>query len=548
MKPYKNDVVKFCVSLTLFLISFVPTLNNKPKQLNASEKSPSKITIVTDSNRAAVYKTKLYSGNETYNPKDRQFAHCASCCQTGNRLWVAWNTGGFDEPNSDMYAVLAYSDDFGVTWTDPAIIIDYQGYTDYTPYLFVDDMDRFWVTWNYNGTYALTISNPEASMDKIRYTEMGKILPRSCSSTPIILSDGTYLACMEGTMPFYYLYESTDKGATWKERSCLESKASRKYWNEGHVVELSNGDIIYESRIEVGDGYELYTSHDKGFTWDKPEYYRGRPFVSCGVKCGFIKLSNGNFVFASNDSTTKREKMTIYISKDDCQTWSQGLLLDEGYSEYPTITEMADGRVFVVWTHERLKIGEIRCAILSLDDIENCELSSNSKNMMVASRAHQEYKDVKKINLNSSYTVEPGLSIEEVVAKLPQYVKITGDDKGIYSLEVSDYQCSDYQPVEGTYTFKIIIDDDTFQDVFNILKVDVIVQEKQSEQTSTQTSEQKSSENNSVEQTSTPETKPGEKEEKGCSGSAKSSILLALITLLAFLFARRKYGHHNVKS
>jgi len=468
----KRHIISLIMIIT---ISFIFGVLGSTKVFAQGDYSPAKIIVVTDQNRKTVLSTKLPSGTgETYNPADRNYQHCACCCQTGDRIWACWNSGGPDEPHTDMYAVLVYSDDYGKTWVDPAIIIDYAGQTDYTPYMFVDDLNRFWVTWNYNGTYAMIIENPEAKMENIKIKEKGKIFPRSCSSAPIVLKDGTYLATIEGTMPNFYLYASTDKGETWSLRYTFESHAEVKYWSEGHVVELQDGTLMLDSRIEKGDGYEIYTSTDKGVTWSDAEYYRGEPFVSCGTKSSFITLSNGNVIFATNDSRSKRENMTIWISSPDANSWSDGLLLDSSYSEYPTACELKDGRVFVIWTRERKKVAEMRCAILTQDDIKKSTYTE-SKTMILVSRGHQEYKDIVSTNLKSEYRVDVGTSLEDAIKALPKYIKIVDESGSTYAFEIKEYTTKKYKSVEGTYTFDINIGDETFQDIYNLLHVTVRV-------------------------------------------------------------------------
>jgi len=50
------------------------------------------------------------------------------------------------------------------------------------------------------------------------------------------------------------------------------------------------------------------------------------------------------FLF-SNPASTKRERMTVRVSHDACETWSKGNVLYEGPAAYSDLTELSDGTI-----------------------------------------------------------------------------------------------------------------------------------------------------------------------------------------------------------
>jgi hypothetical protein len=62
--------------------------------------------------------------------------------------------------------------------------------------------------------------------------------------------------------------------------------------------------------------------------------------------------------------------MTARLSTDDGKTWSKGLLLDSREQvAYPDGTQAQDGRIFVIYDHDRQGAGEIMMAVFDEADV-----------------------------------------------------------------------------------------------------------------------------------------------------------------------------------
>lgn len=52
-------------------------------------------------------------------------------------------------------------------------------------------------------------------------------------------------------------------------------------------------------------------------------------------------------------SDGQRSHLTAYVSDDDGQSWKGGLLLDERECSYPDGVQTRDGRIYVIYDHQR---------------------------------------------------------------------------------------------------------------------------------------------------------------------------------------------------
>ena len=109
----------------------------------------------------------------------RDFTAIPSIVVTENRWWCVWMIGGDCEPNIENCLALGYSEDNGVTWEEPVLIVDFVGAmanearcTD--PILMYED-GRLFLFWTQNHetqtrfqcTYRLEILNHNGAKENI---------------------------------------------------------------------------------------------------------------------------------------------------------------------------------------------------------------------------------------------------------------------------------------------------------------------------------------------------------------------------------------------
>src|SRR5690554_5321602 len=129
--------------LTLVLASIVLVLNTNSVKANISN---NEIDIgdfrIFWSSAIDLDKSINAETIETYHPSNRKWVGLPTIARTpGGRLWIAFMTGGFLEPDTLNYNVLYYSDDNGETWSEEFLIIEAKNENRavYDPRMFMDD-------------------------------------------------------------------------------------------------------------------------------------------------------------------------------------------------------------------------------------------------------------------------------------------------------------------------------------------------------------------------------------------------------------------------
>ena len=82
-----------------------------------------------------------------------------------------------------------------------------------------------------------------------------------------------------------------------------------------------------------------------------------------------LLVKNGDSV-TSCDGVHCRNKLKAYISRDEGKTWSAGYELDmRGWADYPDAAQGPDGRIAISWGVDRRGLAEIRCVVLTEEEI-----------------------------------------------------------------------------------------------------------------------------------------------------------------------------------
>jgi sialidase-1 len=135
---------------------------------------------------------------------------------------------------------------------------------------------------------------------------------------------------------------SDDHGATWKIGAVQEQKT-----NESTVVELSDGTVLQNMRSYQGQNCRaIATSNDGGLSFGPVTLATNLVEPVC--QGSLLRLQSGEILFA-NPASTKREKMTIQISKDDAKTWTTSHVLHAGPSAYSCLAQLADGTALCLY-------------------------------------------------------------------------------------------------------------------------------------------------------------------------------------------------------
>ena len=163
-------------------------------------------------------------------------------------------------------------------------------------------------------------------------------------SQPIrVLSDGTLL------LPLYTFKKgepagavslSYDNGKTWSDVVVIPNNG-RSLDAETDVLELKDGMLYAIQRPSKGEMAFSY-SKDKGKTWSVS--------VDAGFPghCPYLLRTKDDVILLA----TRLPKTNLRISRDECKTWSKSILVDDVIGAYPSMVELKDGTILIIYYEE----------------------------------------------------------------------------------------------------------------------------------------------------------------------------------------------------
>ena len=227
---------------------------------------------------------------------------------------------GFDGTNIYRNFLLS-SDDDGVTWAAPL------------------DVTRT----TKRPTRATTIaSGPGAGIQLTRGTHAGRLI--------IPFNEGPY-----GKWQNYALF-SDDAGKTWSYGDDVPGAflsagtgIGRSQINEVQMVELADGSVLLDSRQFAGAKVRRSSvSRDGGKTWLPVRTSPDLTDPSCmasTLRHSFPADATPGLLLHSGPDSTKRERGTIYLSRDEGKSWPVKRVLYPGPFAYSVLTRFSDGTI-----------------------------------------------------------------------------------------------------------------------------------------------------------------------------------------------------------
>ena len=137
---------------------------------------------------------------------------------------------------------------------------------------------------------------------------------------------------------------SDDRGRRWQLGGSAQNGM-----NECVVVETVDGLLYLNSRNYVGEKCCVGSwSHNQGDSFQEGCWEE--ELIEPVCQASLIRYteeisSNGNRILFSNPASMNRERMTIRISYDECQTWSNGKVLHAGPAAYSDLCLDAEHRI-----------------------------------------------------------------------------------------------------------------------------------------------------------------------------------------------------------
>jgi hypothetical protein len=328
------------------------------------------------------------ANNQRYSAESRKFTGIPSLAiSRKGRMWATWYAGVTPGEDHNNYVVVATSADGGESWEE-MLAIDPDGpgpARSYDPELWIDPEGRLWAFWAQatpsNGTWSLVTEGTVAGVWTITTKNPDKRNPSW--SAPRRLTDGVMMCKPmvsyrgEWILPASMwkleggsarMVVSTDKGETWHLRGAASVPKDVRNFDEHIIVERNDKSLWMLVRTQYGIGESVST--DNGQNWSpllpsKIQHPAARFFIR--------RLNSGSLLLVKHgpiEKRTDRSHLMAFISKDDGQSWTGGLLLDErsGVS-YPDGQQSEDGTIYIIYDYNRTVDQQILMAGFREEDV-----------------------------------------------------------------------------------------------------------------------------------------------------------------------------------
>ena len=136
---------------------------------------------------------------------------------------------------------------------------------------------------------------------------------------------------------------SDDNGETWHI-----SQRAYSGGDEAKVVQLNDGSVLMSIRQSGARGYAL--SRDGGETWEPQGRWNDLSTNACN---GDILRYNDSILLHSLPNSMNREKVSIFISRDEGQSWQLAKQLSTYPSCYSSLSLLPDGRIVCYLEEDR---------------------------------------------------------------------------------------------------------------------------------------------------------------------------------------------------
>lgn len=349
-----------------------------------------------DNARGVACPLLLHPEAPAYDEAIRRFQGCPTIAATrGGRLYLGWYSGGTREPHIENYNLLIYSDDEGVTWSRPLLVIPSDGehmIHALDIQLFLDPAGRLHVVWVQNnarhleGEPPVCPGKPLAVVDGVIFDDFRHAMwetvcenpdaDEPCFSEPRYLDIG-FLRCKPTFLSsgrwilFNYDQESDRYGYSLSDDGGLSYRhlyGARKLatpFDEAMAYERRDGSIRMLARSTLGELAE-------SISCDGGEHFgEARPsgIVSPNSRFFVSRTPSGRILLVRNDDPHERCRMTLSLSEDDGATWAYTACIDGRTSlSYPDV-DFYGGRIYLTYDRERTGAREILFASFTEEDI-----------------------------------------------------------------------------------------------------------------------------------------------------------------------------------
>lgn len=259
--------------------------------------------------------------------------------------WTHISLPNAEHPNGGRITGV-YSNDEGKTWSEPIVLID-TPLDDRDPSLVSLDDGRLLCNWfTYepvaNGKAAqCRLMLAESSDEGQTWSEPKMIFENVPTSSPIRkISDNRLI------LPTYVetdtehsgsIAYSDDNGKTWSDNIVIPN-GGMKLDAETDVIQRKDGSLYALQRDKMA--YSVST--DRGQTWSESKD------VGFAGHCPYLLRTSGDVIVTA----FRIPNTSLRFSRDECATWSGSFLVDTVGGAYPSMVELADHSILIVYYEE----------------------------------------------------------------------------------------------------------------------------------------------------------------------------------------------------
>ncbi len=272
----------------------------------------------------------------------------------------------------DINIIVRRSSDNGKTWSNIETVVNFpDGQSASDPSMIVDEVTKeIFLFYNFmnldteKDVYYLhvvksadngkTWSKPEDITPYIAKPEWKNDFKFITSGRGIQTRSGKLLHTMVNLNSGLHLFGSDDHGKTWYFIDTPIQPA-----DESKVIELTDGTLMINARVNKAGMRYVHRSTDEGKTWTTtpaPE------LIDPGCNASIIRYTDtkdgydkNRLLFSNAKSVKGRVNMTVRISYDEGVTWSEGKTIYEGPSAYSDMTILDNGEIGLFFEQDEHK-------------------------------------------------------------------------------------------------------------------------------------------------------------------------------------------------
>ncbi|GGW26576.1 sialidase family protein [Arenibacter certesii] len=264
--------------------------------------------------------------------------------------------------SKDINIVIRRSSDNGKTWSDIETVVDLPyGQSASDPSLIVDrDTKEIFMFYNYmdldkekdvyyfqvvkSADNGKTWTQPEDITSQIAKEQWHNDFKFITSGRGIQTRSGKLLHTMVNLNSGLHLFASDDHGKSWYLIDTPIQPA-----DESKVIELADGTWMINARVNGAGMRYVHRSTDEGKTWtttEEPE------LIDPGCNASIIRYTaiedgykKNRLLFSNAKMEKGRMNMTVRVSYDEGETWTQGKTIYSGGSAYSSMTVLKNGDI-----------------------------------------------------------------------------------------------------------------------------------------------------------------------------------------------------------